>query len=58
MDIHKIVQIGEVKLKKLLVSENSKKIKNGKVVNAYVLTPFTMKHLNKIWCKQLPSEVT
>ena len=47
MDTHKIVQIGEVK-----------KITNGKVVRAYVFTPFAMKPLNKIWCNQLASEVT
>ena len=30
----------------------------GKVVHAYVFPPFAMKPLNKIWCNQLPSEVT
>ena len=29
-----------------------------KMVRAYVFTPFAMKPLNKIWCNQLPSEVT
>ena len=55
MDIHKVVQTGEVKGKKLL-SNNVNKTK--KVVHAYVFTHFAMKPLNKIWCNQLPSEVT
>jgi hypothetical protein len=33
-------------------------IQNRKVVSAYVFTHFAMKPLNKIWCNQLPSEVT
>jgi hypothetical protein len=32
--------------------------KNRKGVGAYVFTPFARKPLNKIWCNQLPSEVT
>ena len=50
MDEHKTVQIGEVK--------KFQKRRNGKVVRAYVFTPFAMKPLNKFWCNQLPSEVT
>ena len=57
MDIHKIVHIGEVKLKMNLLLK-IKKLENGKVVRAYVFTPFAMNPLNKIWCNQLPSEVT
>ena len=48
MDIHRIDQIGVVKFKKI----------TGKGVYAHVFTPFAMKPLNKIWCNQLPSEVT
>jgi hypothetical protein len=58
MDRHKIVQIGQVKFKKLLVSNKFNKNKIGKVVSAYVFMPFAMKPLNKNWCNQLPSEVT
>ena len=54
MDMHKIGQIGEVKWKKLFL-QISNKIKNWKVV---CIHPFAMKPLNKIWCNQLPSEVT
>ena len=45
-DIHKIVQIGEVKWKKNLFHKMYKK--NETVVHGYVFTPFAMKPLIKI----------
>ena len=52
MDIHKIVQIGEIKLLFKII------FLNRKGVGAYAFIPFAMKPVNKIWCNQLPSEVT
>ena len=57
MDILKIVQIGEVKYKNNMFLK-IQKINNVKLVRAFVFIPFAIKPLNKIWCNQLPSEVT